>query len=154
MNESTTHEMDREPRSIDEQRKGLPVYAVRDAIVASVRASPVLVVVGETGSGKTTQLPQFLLDDLGRPNIACTQPRRVAALTVAQRVAVERRCVLGEEVGYTVRFDDKTSRQTRLKYMTDGMLLRECLIDPSRFMPWVRIARVSRGPCRRPSARR
>ncbi len=130
MNESTTHEMDRELRSIDEQRKGLPVYAVRDAIVASVRASPVLVVVGETGSGKTTQLPQFLLDDLGRPNIACTQPRRVAALTVAQRVAVERRCVLGEEVGYTVRFDDKTSRQTRLKYMTDGMLLRECLIDP------------------------
>ena len=130
MNESTTHEMDRELRSIDEQRKGLPVYAVRDAIVASVRASPVLVVVGETGSGKTTQLPQFLLDDLGRPNIACTQPRRVAALTVAQRVAMERRCVLGEEVGYTVRFDDKTSRQTRLKYMTDGMLLRECLIDP------------------------
>ncbi len=130
MNESATHEMDRELRSIDEQRKGLPVYAVRDAIVASVRASPVLVVVGETGSGKTTQLPQFLLDDLGRPNIACTQPRRVAALTVAQRVAVERRCVLGEEVGYTVRFDDKTSRQTRLKYMTDGMLLRECLIDP------------------------
>ena len=130
MNESTTHEMDRELRSIDEQRKGLPVYAVRDAIVASVRASPVLVVVGETGSGKTTQLPQFLLDDLARPNIACTQPRRVAALTVAQRVAVERRCVLGEEVGYTVRFDDKTSRQTRLKYMTDGMLLRECLIDP------------------------
>ncbi len=130
MNETTTRERDQELRSIDEQRKSLPVYAVRDAIVASVRASPVLVVVGETGSGKTTQLPQFLLDDLDRPNIACTQPRRVAALTVAQRVAVERRSVLGEEVGYTVRFDDKTSKQTRLKYMTDGMLLRECLIDP------------------------
>ena len=115
---------------IDAQRQNLPVYAVRDAIVESVKASPVLVVVGETGSGKTTQLPQFLLEDLGRPSIACTQPRRVAALTVAQRVAIERRCKIGEEVGYTVRFDDKTSKNTRLKYMTDGMLLRECLIDP------------------------
>ena len=115
--------------AIDEQRRNLPVYAVRDAIVASVRASPVLIVVGETGSGKTTQIAQFLLESLGG-NIACTQPRRVAALTVAQRVATERRCAVGEEVGYTVRFDDCTSKHTRLKYMTDGMLLRECLLDP------------------------
>ena len=116
-------------QAIDEQRRNLPVYAVRDAIVQSVRASPVLIVVGETGSGKTTQIAQFLLDSLGG-TIACTQPRRVAALTVAQRVATERRCAVGEEVGYTVRFDDCTSKSTRLKYMTDGMLLRECLLDP------------------------
>lgn len=92
-----------------------------------------MVFVGETGSGKTTQIPQFVLfDDLPqtqRKMVACTQPRRVAAMSVAQRVAEEMDVKLGEEVGYSIRFEDKTSSKTILKYMTDGMLLREAMHD-------------------------
>lgn len=95
--------------------------------------SQILVFVGETGSGKTTQIPQFVLyDDLPHLNnkmIACTQPRRVAAMSVAQRVAAEMDVKLGEEVGYSIRFEDMTSSKTILKYMTDGMLLREAMHD-------------------------
>jgi pre-mRNA-splicing factor ATP-dependent RNA helicase DHX15/PRP43 len=95
--------------------------------------SQILVFVGETGSGKTTQIPQFVLfDDLPqtqRKMVACTQPRRVAAMSVAQRVAEEMDVKLGEEVGYSIRFEDKTSSKTILKYMTDGMLLREAMHD-------------------------
>src|SRR4051794_25522948 len=94
----------------------------------------ILVFVGETGSGKTTQIPQFVLfDDLPHFNgklIACTQPRRVAAMSVAQRVADEMDVQLGQEVGYTIRFEDNTTPNTFLKYMTDGMLLREAMADP------------------------
>ena len=89
--------------------------------------------MGETGSGKTTQIPQFVLfDDLPQHRgklIACTQPRRVAAMSVAQRVADEMDVELGEEVGYSIRFDNKTSSKTILAYMTDGMLLREAMND-------------------------
>lgn len=92
----------------------------------------VLIVVGDTGSGKTTQMVQYMAEagyaDKGR--IGCTQPRRVAAMSVAKRVAEEVGCRLGQEVGYTIRFEDCTSPETRIKYMTDGMLQRECLIDP------------------------
>ena len=95
--------------------------------------SQILVFVGETGSGKTTQIPQFVLfDDLPqsqRKFIACTQPRRVAAMSVAQRVANEMDVTLGDEVGYNIRFEDVTSSKTILKYMTDGMLLREAMND-------------------------
>jgi pre-mRNA-splicing factor ATP-dependent RNA helicase DHX15/PRP43 len=91
------------------------------------------VFVGETGSGKTTQIPQFVLfDDLPHLNgkmVACTQPRRVAAMSVAKRVANEMDVKLGEEVGYSIRFEDVTSQKTILKYMTDGMLLREAMND-------------------------
>ena len=95
--------------------------------------SQILVFVGETGSGKTTQIPQFVLFD-DQPNIqrklvACTQPRRVAAMSVAQRVANEMDVKLGDEVGYSIRFEDVTSQKTCLKYMTDGMLLREAMND-------------------------
>ena len=93
-----------------------------------------MVIQGDTGSGKTTQVPQFLLEsfliDLKGKNIACTQPRRVAAMSVAARVAQEMDVKLGDEVGYTIRFDDISSHLTRLKYLTDGMLLRESMIDP------------------------
>ena len=93
----------------------------------------ILVFVGETGSGKTTQIPQFVLfDDLPhfhRKQVACTQPRRVAAMSVASRVADEMDVVLGQEVGYSIRFEDNTSANTILKYMTDGMLLREAMND-------------------------
>lgn len=89
--------------------------------------------MGETGSGKTTQIPQFVLyDDLPQYDgklVACTQPRRVAAMSVAERVANEMDVKLGEEVGYSIRFEDKTSQKTILKYMTDGMLLREAMND-------------------------
>ena len=95
--------------------------------------SQILVFVGETGSGKTTQIPQFVLfDDVPQfqgKMVACTQPRRVAAMSVAQRVAQEMDVPLGEEVGYSIRFEDKTSSKTILKYMTDGMLLREAMTD-------------------------
>lgn len=91
-----------------------------------------LVVVGDTGSGKTTQMTQYLAEEgfANRGKIGCTQPRRVAAMSVAKRVAEEVGCRVGQEVGYTIRFEDCTSPDTRIKYMTDGMLLRECLIDP------------------------
>lgn len=95
--------------------------------------SQILVFVGETGSGKTTQIPQFVLfDDLPQTQgkmVACTQPRRVAAMSVAQRVAEELDVKLGEQVGYSIRFEDMTGPQTILKYMTDGMLLREAMND-------------------------
>lgn len=95
--------------------------------------SQILVFVGETGSGKTTQIPQFVLFDdlpsLSKKMVACTQPRRVAAMSVAQRVAAEMDVTLGEEVGYSIRFENKTSPNTILKYMTDGMLLREAMND-------------------------
>ena len=90
-------------------------------------------VIGQakTGSGKTTQMTQYLAE-IGftrRGIVGCTQPRRVAAISVAKRVAEEYGCRLGEEVGYNIRFDDCTSKQTRIKYMTDGMLMREYLMD-------------------------
>ena len=91
-----------------------------------------MILQGETGSGKTTQVPQFLLEAgiCGDKNIACTQPRRVAAMSVAKRVSEEMDVQLGQTVGYTIRFEDKSSENTRLKYLTDGMLLRESMSDP------------------------
>ena len=91
----------------------------------------ILVVIGETGSGKTTQMTQYMAEAgfTSRGIIGCTQPRRVAAMSVAKRVAEEFGCRLGQEVGYSIRFEDCTSPETVIKYMTDGMLLRECLVD-------------------------
>jgi pre-mRNA-splicing factor ATP-dependent RNA helicase DHX15/PRP43 len=119
--------------SILKTRRDLPVHAQRDEFLQLYQKSQILVFVGETGSGKTTQIPQFVLyDDLPqnqRKLVACTQPRRVAAMSVAQRVAQEMDVNLGEEVGYSIRFEDMTSQKTILKYMTDGMLLREAMND-------------------------
>lgn len=120
-----------------EQRQLLPVYSMRADIVQAVRDHQFLVIVGETGSGKTTQIVQYLYEDGlhvtsgGEKTIGCTQPRRVAAKSVAKRVSEEVGCETGGLVGYNVRFDDNTSPQTRIKYMTDGMLQREALSDPS-----------------------
>ncbi|KIY73554.1 P-loop containing nucleoside triphosphate hydrolase protein [Cylindrobasidium torrendii FP15055 ss-10] len=117
--------------TIAEQRKSLPIYKLRDSLLEAIDQHQVLIVVGDTGSGKTTQMVQYLAEagyaDKGR--IGCTQPRRVAAMSVAKRVSEEVGCRLGQEVGYTIRFEDCTSPETRIKYMTDGMLQRECLID-------------------------
>lgn len=129
--------LDQEIQKVDQSkqsRKLLPVYKYRDELLKSIREHQVLIIIGETGSGKTTQLPQFLVEDgyvKDGKAVACTQPRRVAATSVAARVADEMEKVLGKEVGYSIRFDDKTTPgKTILKYMTDGMLLREFLNDP------------------------
>ncbi|GLC37757.1 hypothetical protein PLESTB_001473700 [Pleodorina starrii] len=110
----------------------LPIRQFSKDILAAVESNDVIVVIGETGSGKTTQLSQILLEAgyASQGVIAVTQPRRVGAVTVAKRVAEERGVQLGREVGYAVRFEDCTSVATRIKYLTDGTLLRECLEDP------------------------
>ncbi|XP_061538468.1 probable ATP-dependent RNA helicase DHX40 isoform X1 [Phycodurus eques] len=116
----------------ENESKRLPIYKHKAKLVQAVKESPFLLVTGETGSGKTTQLPQYLYQAGFCKNgkICITQPRRVAAITVAQRVAHEMQCTLGREVGYQVRFDDCTTQDTEVKYMTDGCLLREVLADP------------------------
>ena len=116
------------------KRLKLPVYLFRENLLKTVNANQIIVVEGETGSGKTTQIPQFLVED-GIPTkgvncVACTQPRRVAATSIASRVADEMDVELGQEVGYTIRFEDVSSENTVLKFMTDGMLLREAMSDP------------------------
>ena len=100
----------------------LPVSQRRDDIAAAIRDNQVVIVAGETGSGKTTQLPKILLE-LGRESIAHTQPRRIAARTIAERVADELGSELGGLVGYKVRFTDQVSKNTRVTLMTDGILL-------------------------------
>ena len=140
-------------------RRSLPIYKMRDHIISTIRDNQVVVVEGETGSGKTTQLLQYLYEagfsdplpteatsaatetaapdvptvamKAPRRRLVCTQPRRLAATSVAERVAKEMGCVLGGRVGYKVRFDDRTSQDTEVVFMTDGMLLKEICVDPS-----------------------
>src|SRR3954454_8941230 len=106
----------------------LPVSAARDEIAAAIRDHQVVIVAGATGSGKTTQLPKICLE-LGRESIGHTQPRRIAARTIAERIAEELGVELGGLVGYQVRFTDKASADTRVKLMTDGILLNELSHD-------------------------
>ncbi|KAJ7164640.1 pre-mRNA splicing factor [Mycena crocata] len=120
-------------RTIEETRKSLPIYTYKEGLIQAIKEHQVLIVVAETGSGKTTQLPQYLHEAGYTANgqkIGCTQPRRVAAMSVAARVAEEMGTKVGYEVGYSIRFEDCTSDKTVLKYMTDGMLLREFLTEP------------------------
>lgn len=119
--------------SMEETRKSLPIYAYRERFLEALKEYQILVIVGETGSGKTTQLPQYLHEagyTKGGLKVGCTQPRRVAAMSVAARVADEMGVKVGKEVGYSIRFEDNTSDKTILKYMTDGMLLREFMTEP------------------------
>lgn len=110
----------------------LPIVEYEDKIAETVEKNPVVVIIGETGSGKSTQLSQILhRRGYSRSGmIAVTQPRRVAAVSVSRRVAMELGVQLGEEVGYAIRFEDRTSDKTRIKYLTDGCLLRESLSNP------------------------
>ncbi|KAF7465762.1 probable ATP-dependent RNA helicase DHX35 isoform X1 [Marmota monax] len=120
--------------SIEQQRQKLPVFKLRNHILYLIENYQTVVIVGETGCGKSTQIPQYLAEAgwtaEGRV-VGITQPRRVAAVTVAGRVAEERGAVLGHEVGYCIRFDDCTDPlATRIKFLTDGMLVREMMVDP------------------------
>ncbi|KAK3118638.1 hypothetical protein QOZ80_9BG0702860 [Eleusine coracana subsp. coracana] len=110
----------------------LPISEHEDDIIAAVEANPVVVVIAETGSGKSTQLSQILhrRGYTRRGAIAVTQPRRVAAVSVSRRVAQELDVQIGDEVGYAIRFEDRTSERTCIKYLTDGVLLRESLSNP------------------------
>ncbi|KAK0553492.1 hypothetical protein OC846_000881 [Tilletia horrida] len=126
-------EAEKRASSIEEMRKSLPVYQLRQEFLDAVADNQILILVGETGSGKTTQIPQYLHEagyTKGGLKVGCTQPRRVAAMSVAARVAEEMGVRLGRECGYSIRFEDQTSDATVIKYMTDGMLLREFLTEP------------------------
>ena len=97
-------------------------WFLQDELIKAITDNQILIVVGETGSGKTTQMTQYIAEAgfTARGKIGCTQPRRVAAMSVAKRVAEEFGCRLGQEVGYTIRFEDCTTPETFIKYMTDG----------------------------------
>ena len=126
-------EYERKRMTLEETKKSLPVYPFRQSLLEAVEEHQVLIIEGETGSGKTTQIPQYLHEagyTKDGKKIGCTQPRRVAAMSVSARVAEEVGVKLGNEVGYSIRFEDCTSDRTVLKYMTDGMLLREFLTEP------------------------
>ncbi|CAK9295337.1 unnamed protein product [Gordionus sp. m RMFG-2023] len=121
--------------NIRETRKSLPIYSYRQELLDAIEQHQILIVEGETGSGKTTQIPQYLYEAGYTSNdtkvIGCTQPRRVAAMSVAARVAKETSFRLGNKVGYSIRFEDCTTPGTTIiKYMTDGILLREFLNTP------------------------
>ncbi|XP_059474905.1 pre-mRNA-splicing factor ATP-dependent RNA helicase DHX16 [Neocloeon triangulifer] len=119
--------------TIAETKKSLPIFAYRDDLIQAIKDHQVLIIEGETGSGKTTQIPQYLHEagfTADNKKIGCTQPRRVAAMSVAARVAQEMSVKLGNEVGYSIRFEDCTSERTIIKYMTDGTLHREFLSEP------------------------
>ncbi|XP_065828061.1 putative pre-mRNA-splicing factor ATP-dependent RNA helicase PRP1 isoform X2 [Oscarella lobularis] len=134
-NPHTSHPYSHRFYEILGKRTKLPVWEHREQFMLSMAKNQTMVLVGETGSGKTTQIPQWCLEfslaTRGRRScVGCTQPRRVAAMSVAQRVADEMDVSLGQQVGYSIRFEDCTSQNTVLKYMTDGMLLREAMADP------------------------
>lgn len=126
-------------KQIREQRRSLPVYEHKHHLLQAVKENQIIIIQGETGCGKTTQIPQYL-HEAGYTKtemkhgevkmVGCTQPRRVAAMSVAARVSQEVGTKLGHTVGYSIRFEDCTSEETVIKYMTDGMLLREILDDP------------------------
>ena len=104
--------------------EGLPVSQRRDDISDAIRDNQVIIVAGATGSGKTTQLPKMLLE-LGYTSIGHTQPRRIAARTIAERISEELGTQLGALVGYQVRFTDRVGADTKIKLMTDGILLNQ-----------------------------
>ncbi|KAL1208261.1 DExH-box ATP-dependent RNA helicase DExH5 [Cardamine amara subsp. amara] len=124
-----------EGRRMVESRRSLPAFKQRDSVLKAISQNQVIVISGETGCGKTTQIPQFILEseiEANRGafcNIICTQPRRISAMSVSERVAYERGEQLGESVGYKVRLEGVRGRDTRLLFCTTGVLLRRLLVD-------------------------
>jgi HrpA-like RNA helicase len=123
-------------KNIEEERRKLPITKAKHVIIDKIKTHETVILVGETGSGKTTQIPQYVYETMKRnpdreeKRICVTQPRRIAATSLAKRVAEEMNTKLGSKVGYTIRFDDCSSKDTRILYLTDGMLLRNVLNDP------------------------
>ena len=129
----------------EEFRKSLPIYQHREEILNLIKNNNYCIITGETGSGKTTQLPQYIIESLTladffkndkvfqkskkSPRVVITQPRRVAAIQMAKRVCYEKNYKLGNEIGYTIRFGDNSCENTIIKYVTDGILVKECLAD-------------------------
>lgn len=120
-----------EKEQLIKTKQSLPIYKAKQELLEMVYNNNIIIIVGETGSGKTTQIVQYLYEDGYHKNgiIGCTQPRRVAAVSVAYRVAYEMNVPIGELVGYTIRFEDVSSKNTKIRYVTDGILLRETLTD-------------------------
>ncbi|SBS88692.1 pre-mRNA-splicing factor ATP-dependent RNA helicase PRP2, putative (PRP2) [Plasmodium ovale curtisi] len=120
-------------KKIISDRKRLPIYSYRYDILRAIKNNKILILVGETGSGKSTQLAQYLYECKYHlyGNIICTQPRRIACIAIANRVADEMNVKIGKEVGYVIRFQNKTSETTKIIYMTDGMFLRLLLYNPT-----------------------
>jgi len=124
--------MDYDPNDLYQFRRNLPIWKCKRQIIEIISQNSTTILIGETGCGKSTQVPQFLVDseEMNGISVVITQPRRVSACSLAKRVSQERKRNLGSEVGYNVRFDNKSSHLTKIKYVTDGMLLREILADP------------------------
>ena len=114
------------------QDNRLPIYEIQDSLLEHLKQDSRLVITAPTGSGKSTQVPQMLLDNgvLEKGQVVILQPRRLAARMLAQRVAFERQCRLGDEVGYQIRFENVTSDATRIRFITEGILLRQIIQDP------------------------
>ncbi|KAG1666715.1 putative ATP-dependent RNA helicase prh1 [Nymphon striatum] len=119
-----------------QKRKKLPVWQYKDQFMDMLHKNQISIVIGETGSGKTTQIPQWCIEfsnSMGKKSVACTQPRKISAVSIADRVSKEMDVQLGTTVGYSIRFENKTSRNTKLKYVTEEMLLRE-IVANSEFL--------------------
>src|SRR5437016_11259203 len=114
------------------RREDLPIFKLEQSIVENLRRQSRLIIQAPTGSGKSTQAPQILLDHglLGDGQVVILQPRRLAARLLATRVASEGKCRLGDEVGYQIRFENITSPRTRIRFVTEGILLRQLIQDP------------------------
>jgi len=111
----------------------LPIYKYKQDIINKINDENinVIIIIGETGCGKTTQVPKIIYENCSLENkmICITQPRRIAAISISERVSEEMNRRIGDLIGYSVRFKEKMSKKTKIKYVTDGMLIRECIID-------------------------
>ena len=111
----------------------LPIYKSKQELINLINNENIniIVIMGETGCGKTTQVPKIIYENCFMDNkmICITQPRRIAAISISQRVAEEMNTKIGDLVGYSVRFKEKMSNKTKIKFVTDGMLVRECILD-------------------------